>query len=684
MPVSTEKRASPRIRQRTNLTIASSEHQNHQRAQMHNYSRDGLFFVSSEDYQPGDQLRVYMDNFDPGAQGPAAFRSYLVEVKNCRRLENDEGDHFGVGVCYLYKSKEDLPHLTPARRLEVSPDRLRRRAEQFLAEHADTIPEIAASDSRQILHDLQVHQIELEMQNEELRRAQNEIETALAKYTDLYDFAPVSYFTIDSKGLIQNVNLTATTLLGVDRRHLIGKPFGVFVAPEDKDVFWVHRQSVIDTHIRQSIEIRLKHHDGNPIFVSLESSPVPATQAEHLHEGILSALIDITERKKTEEECKRLEECLAEAKKMEAIGTLAGGVAHDFNNLLMGIQGYVSLMREDLENTPPYAGYLKNVNEMITSAAALTRQLLGFAQGGKYNPHPIDINVRIKKGVEFFERTRKDVQIITDLQDDLWAVEADQSQIDQVLLNLFINASDAMPDGGRFEISTANLVLKDNPTQPFPLPPGNYIQIAASDTGIGMDDKTRKRIFEPFYTTKQLGRGTGLGLASVYGIIRNHKGHIQVFSKLLKGSTFIINLPASAADIKITPRIPAEMLTGTETVLLVDDEPIVREVGATMLERLGYHVLLAESGKEALKLFRQNQAQIALVVLDMIMPGMNGRETYDQLRMLDPGVKVLLASGYSQTEAADEILQLGGRGFIQKPYSLKEFSQVLRQILDTN
>lgn len=682
MPVPNENRASPRIRKQANLTIALGGGRNHHDGQMQNYNEDGLFFVCSEDYEPGDQLQLTMDTYDPGAQGPEEFRSYVVEVKSCRKLEIDKETRFGVGVCYLYKSKEDIPRLTPVRQNNVPANALRKRAEQFLAEHADAIPEIADTDTRQILHELQVHQIELEMQNDELRRAQIETGTALAKYTDLYDFAPVSYFTIDSKGLIQKVNLTGTALLGFERQHLIGKPFRYFVAQEDKDSFWRHRRSVIESRSRKSIELKLDCKNGAQVFVSLESSLIP--QVEPFKNEVFSAVIDITERKKAEEECRRLEEHLNEAKKMEAIGTLAGGVAHDFNNLLMSIQGYVSLMREDPGLNQPYAGYLKSISAMLRSAAELTGQLLGFAQGGKYDVRPISINTSILNSVDIFKRTHRDVQVITDLQDDLWAVKADRSQIEQVLLNVFINAGDAMPDGGRLRVQTANLDLEENPGGPPQLPAGSYVRITLSDTGSGMDQATRERIFEPFYTTKRGGQGTGLGLASVYGIIRNHKGRIQVSSEPSEGSTFIIYLPATTDSIAPIARLPQEMPSGTETVLLVDDELHVRDVGVIMLKRLGYRVLLAESGKEAIEQYGRYHHQIDLVVLDMTMPGMSGRETYEHLRALHPGVKVLLASGYSKEGAAEEILKRGCRGFIQKPYTLQQFSQILRQILDTD
>jgi len=651
-------------------------------AQVQNYSEDGLYFVSPEAYQPGDQLRLSMEDFDPAAQGPEAFRSYVAEVRTCRELPNDKENRFGISVCFLFTFHEDIHQLRPACQRAVFDDALRKKAERFLAKHKARLPEPGDPDSQQLLHELRVHQIELQMQNEELRRAQGEIETALVQYTDLYDFAPVSYFTIDSKGLILKMNLTGTTLLGVERHHLIGKPLRYFVTKEDQDSFWLHRQAVIESGMRQSTEINLMRKDGTLVAVFLESSPLP--QAEHDKNGIFLAAIDITERKRAEEECRRLEERLVEAKKMEMIATLAGGVAHNFNNLLMGIQGYASLMQDDFKHTLPYVNYFKDINAMIRSAADLTQQLIGFAQGGKYDVRPIDINARIAGSAKLFNNTRRDIDIITNLPEDVWTVAADRSQIDQALLNLFMNAGEAMPNGGHLEIRTANIELHERPVSSAQLPPGKYVQITVRDTGVGMDEATQERIFEPFYTTKSMGQGTGLGLASVYGIIRNHKGQIQVSSKPREGSTFLIHLPIATDDIHDVPASPLEILTGTETLLLVDDELQVRAVGAMMLKRLGYEVLLAESGQDAIKQFNQDRDRIDLVVLDMTMPWMSGSETYDHLCELQPGVKVLLASGYNQEGAAADIVQRGCQGFIQKPYTLEQLSQVLRKILDAD
>jgi len=384
---------------------------------------------------------------------------------------------------------------------------------------------------------------------------------------------------------------------------------------------------------------------------------------------------DITDRK-------RLEDQFQQSQKMEALGTLAGGIAHDFNNLLMGIQGRTSLMLTDTDLYQTHIEHLKGIEEYIKSSADLTKQLLGFARAGKYQVKPTDLNELINKSSGLFGRTKKEIKIHKKYQKGLWTVEVDQGQIDQVLMNLFINAWQAMPGGGDLYIQSENIHLDENYVEPFDVEPGPYVKISVTDTGTGMDEKTRHRIFEPFFTTKEMGRGTGLGLASAYGIIRNHHGIINVYSQKGHGSTFNIYLPASEKEVMVEDELLGEMIEGSETVLLVDDEEMIIDIGKEMLEKLGYHVLTARSGKEALEIYKEEKGEIHIIILDMIMPGMGGGETYDQLKKMDPASKVLLSSGYSINGQAKEILDRGCNGFIQKPFNLKALSQKLREVLD--
>ncbi|MBA7551511.1 Sensor kinase CckA [subsurface metagenome] len=312
----------------------------------------------------------------------------------------------------------------------------------------------------------------------------------------------------------------------------------------------------------------------------------------------------------------------------------------------------------------------------------LTKQLLGFARGGKYELKPTDLNDLIKRTSRMFGRTKKEIKIYRKYQKDLWTVESDQGQIEQVLLNLYLNTWQAMPEGGELHLQSENITLYEDYFKSFTIEPGRYAKISVTDTGEGMDEVTQKRIFDPFFTTKDMGRGTGLGLASVYGIIKNHGGIINVYSEKGEGTTFNIYLPASEKKVTEKKQVAEKLLKGTERVLLVDDEDIIINVGSQMLKKLGYEILTAGNGKEAIELYRANKDRVDMVILDIIMPDMGGGEAYDKLKRINPGIKVLLSSGYSIEGRATEILEQGCNGFIQKPFNMEQLSQKIREILD--
>jgi CheY-like chemotaxis protein len=368
---------------------------------------------------------------------------------------------------------------------------------------------------------------------------------------------------------------------------------------------------------------------------------------------------------------------------MESIGTLAGGIAHDFNNILMGIQGRASLSLMQLTDTSPLKEHLTCIEDYVKSAANLTSQLLGFARSGKYHVESTDINEMAEKTLNMFGRTRKELTLVHSLQVDLPAAQVDRNQIEQVLLNLFVNAWQAMPKGGRLEVITHACEIDQVQGRLLSLSPGRYVQLIVTDTGTGIDSDIQQKIFEPFFTTKTRGRGTGLGLASAYGIVRNHHGTIVVESKVGEGATFTIYLPATAARPEKTVENTEEISKGTETILLIDDEPMVIQVASAILNHLGYTVHTAGSGGEAVLWYREHGAIIDLIVLDMIMPEMSGEETFSRLQAINPQVKVLLSSGYSLEGQAEKILAHGCSGFIQKPFDLLQFSRKIREVLDS-
>ena len=381
-------------------------------------------------------------------------------------------------------------------------------------------------------------------------------------------------------------------------------------------------------------------------------------------------------------ETKRLEEQLQLAQKMEALGTLAGGIAHNFNNLLMGIIGNISLALFETDSVHPHYEKLKNVEKLVQSGSKLTKQLLGYAREGRYEIISLSLNRVVKETSATFGTTKKEITIHQELAEDLFPIEADQGQIEQALWNLYVNAADAMPGSGDLFLKTSNVTHKDMTGKLYKPKPGNYALLIVTDSGVGMDKKTMGHIFEPFFTTKGLGKGTGLGLASVYGIVKAHGGYIDVESEKGHGTSFKIYLRASDKKATKEKRAAPQILGGKETVLLVDDEDIVLDVGTQMLEKMGYKVLVAKSGKETIDIYKANKHKIDMVVLDMIMPEMSGGKTYDRIKQIDPNVKVLLSSGYSREGKATEILARGCNGFIQKPFNMKELSRRVREILD--
>lgn len=393
---------------------------------------------------------------------------------------------------------------------------------------------------------------------------------------------------------------------------------------------------------------------------------------------LMQDMWSLIQHKQAEKEKKKIEVQLLQAQKTETIGKLVGGIAHNFNNLLMGIQGYTSLMLFETDSANPNYARLKNIEKMVKNRLDLTKQLLAYARKGQSEVKLLDLNQLVEETSETFGRTRKEFTIRRELADNLYTIRADQGQIEQVLLNLYVNAADAMPEGGEFTLKTINSSHKNIKGKHFDPKPGNYVMLSVADTGVGMDKLTMKRIFEPFFTTKQ---GTGLGLASVYGTIKAHNGYINVDSKKGLGTTFKIYLPASEIKLQKAVNIPEELIKGTGTVLMVDDEKDILEVGEKLLEAIGYKVLTATNGNEAIEIYKKNMDKIDIVLLDMIMPTMAGGKVFDIIKKINPDAKVLLISGYSLDNQVAKILNRGCDGFIQKPFNLNELSGKIRKII---
>jgi len=389
------------------------------------------------------------------------------------------------------------------------------------------------------------------------------------------------------------------------------------------------------------------------------------------------------ERLDEEREKERIKEELFQAQKMEAIGTLAGGIAHDFNNMLQGILGYASLLKMKVQETDPMYKPLDVIERSAERAADLTKQLLGFARKGKYVTEPLNLNDLVDEVLRIITRTfDRAIEIKTTLSPDIWTVEGEKSQLENVILNLCLNARDAMPAGGVLHIETLNREITEGEL-PYPWArPGRYAVVRVIDTGRGMDDEIKKHIFEPFFTTKEKGKGTGMGLAMVYGVVKNHDGFITVDSEPGRGSTFAVYLPAVEKEVAAGKEELKELPRGSGTVLVVDDEDDIRVLLRDILNGLGYETIEASNGEEAVEIYRKQQERIDLIILDLIMPRMSGDEAFHRIKMIDPAVKVLISSGYGMGEQMRKMIgDAGIEGFIQKPYDINAIAETVRGVL---
>jgi len=520
----------------------------------------------------------------------------------------------------------------------------------------------------------------IEERTRDIKELQKILEEKGRELEMMIDSSPGMIFYKDVEQRLIRVNKKFAEILDLPIKEIIGKKYNELF-PKNKDHGLESDLEVIQKGkpILNKKELFETLNDQRQIVIDR----IPIKDHNNNVTGLIGFALDVTALKTVEEEKKKLEAQLQHAQKMESIGTLAGGIAHNFNNLLMTILGNVSLML--LEINPEHSHYkkLKNIEKQVNGGATLTNQLLGYAREGSYEAKTISLNRLAMETSNTFATTRKEIKVHQELDENLLRIKVDEGQVEQILLNLFVNAADAMPRGGDLFLKTMNVTYEDMKGKAYKPKPGNYALLIVRDTGIGMEKKTMDRIFEPFFTTKGLAKSTGLGLASVYGIIKGHGGYIDVDSQMGYGTTFSIYLPAITENPKGGKEYSGEVSMEKGMVLLVDDEDMVVDIGEQMLAKLGYGVLLARGGREALDLFKKNTGRIDLVLLDMIMPDMGGGDTYDRLKEVNPNLKVLLSSGYSIDGQAKEILERGCDGFIQKPFNLQDLSKKMVEILDS-
>ena len=513
------------------------------------------------------------------------------------------------------------------------------------------------------------------------RESDAQLQASETKYRTIIESMEEGYFEVDLQGVLTFVNGALRRMADRPINKLIGMNNRNLTHQKSADRLSHAFNQIYLTGESQSVShYEIIRPDASEVILELSASLIRDKKGEPTGFRVVGR--DVSERLRVEKEKRRLEAQLQQAQKMEAVGTLASGIAHDFNNIMMGILGNASLMLARIEPDHAHFEKLRNIEKYIQNGSELTKQLLGFARGGKYNVKTTALGELVRQSAQMFGRTKKEIRIHTSHLKDTWPVDVDRGQIEQVLLNLFVNAWQAMPGGGDLHLLSEDVKLDDTYEAPYKVEPGRYVKLSVVDTGVGMDQATQERIFEPFFTTKEMGRGTGLGLASAYGIIKNHGGHINVYSEKGRGTTFNIYLPATDKTVEKEVRKPRELRQGSETILLVDDEDITVEVGGEILIELGYKVITARNGHEAITAYKENREKIDLVILDMIMPDMGGGQTYDELKKIDPNIKVLLSSGYSISGEASEILERGCNDFIQKPFNMKQLSQKMRSILD--
>jgi two-component system, cell cycle sensor histidine kinase and response regulator CckA len=515
---------------------------------------------------------------------------------------------------------------------------------------------------------------------EERMKAGQELRESEVRYRLLVENSPLGVMTIDAVGRILDVNAALVKILGSPSSEST-RAINMFTfAPLVQSGITADLQRCLENGEPIIGEKAYRTKWGVEVFPRYHCQPLRNEEGEVV--SVLAIVEDFSAHRRAEQEKARLEDQLREAQKMEAISLLAGGVAHDINNVLASIMGLASVLQLEVDPDDPKHPDIEGIIESCKKGRDLTRNLLGFAQRGKYLKEKLSLNqivLQVKEELE--RRSPENVRIRTDLLPQLEVVEGDPGQITHALLNIGFNAIDAINGAGTITLTTCNLRLMETDRLAHPhLKPGSYVQIQVNDSGVGMDPSVLARVFEPFFTTKPKGKGVGLGLSMVYGTVKNHHGMVSLTSEVGMGTAVTVLLPAVSVrtPAKLTPQPSAAEPKAGGLVLLVDDEEMIRYAGKKMLQALGYQVVLAKHGKEAVEIYERQHDEIALVVLDLVMPVMDGEETLPHLLAINPRARVLLSSGFSQEEKANQLIKAGAAGFVQKPFDLQMLAEKMR------